>query len=100
MAIQGLSESEVIARRQRGLGNNIRLATSRSYTDILRQNVLIFINIVLFVIGAVLISVGRIGDAVVSVGLILMNIVIGVYQEARAKRQLDKIALLTRPKAA
>lgn len=98
-AIQGLSEGEVIARRQRGLGNNIRLATSRSYADILRQNVLTFINIILLVIGVVLISVGRVGDAVVSVGLILMNIVIGVYQEARAKRQLDKIALLTRPKA-
>lgn len=99
MALQGLSESEVIERRQRGLGNNIRLATSRSYSDILRQNVLTFINVILFVIGAVLIAVGRVGDAVVSVGLILMNIVIGVYQEARAKRQLDKIALLTRPKA-
>jgi cation-transporting ATPase E len=98
-AIQGLSESEVIARRQRGLGNNIRLATSRSYADILRQNVLTFINVILFVIGAVLIAVGRVGDAVVSVGLIMMNIIIGVYQEARAKRQLDKIALLTRPKA-
>lgn len=99
MALQGLTESDVISRRQRGLGNNVRLATSRSYTDILRQNVLTFINIVLFVIGAVLISVGRVGDAVVSVGLILMNVFIGVYQEARAKRQLDKIALLTRPKA-
>jgi cation-transporting ATPase E len=98
-AIEGLSEAEVISRRQRGQGNNVRLATSRSYRDILQQNVLTFINVILFVIGAVLISVGRVGDAVVSVGLILMNIVIGVYQEARAKQQLDKIALLTRPKA-
>jgi cation-transporting ATPase E len=98
-AIRGLTESEAIARRQRGLGNNIRLATSRSYADILRENVLTFINIILFAIGVVLIAVGRIGDAVVSVGLILMNIIIGVYQETRAKQQLDKIALLTRPKA-
>ena len=98
-AIQGLSESEVISRRQRGQGNNVRLATSRSYLDILQQNVLTFINVILFIIGAVLISVGRVGDAVVSVGLILMNILIGVYQEARAKQHLDKIALLTRPKA-
>lgn len=98
-ALQGLSEAEVLTRRQRGQGNNVRLATSRTYADILQQNVLTFINIVLFVIGAVLISVGRMGDAVVSVGLIAMNIIIGVYQEARAKQQLDKIALLTRPKA-
>jgi cation-transporting ATPase E len=96
--IQGLSESEALARRQRGEGNDIRLQTSRSYGDILRQNLLAFINIVLFGIGAVLILIGRIEDAAVSVLLILMNVIIGVFQEVRAKRQLDRIALLTRPK--
>ncbi|MBK8034181.1 MAG: HAD-IC family P-type ATPase [Chloroflexi bacterium] len=99
-SIRGLSESEVTARRARGQGNNVKLQTGRSYVDILRQNVFTFINIVLFSIGAVLVALGRVGDAVVSVGLILLNVVIGVYQEARAKRQLDQIALLTRPKAA
>lgn len=33
-----------------------------------------------------------------SVGLILVNIIIGVVQEVRAKQQLDQIALLTRPR--
>ena len=98
-AIQGLSESDVLARRARGEGNNIRLKTSRSYADIVRQNVLNLINVILFTIGAVMVAIGRVGDAVVSVGLILLNVVIGIYQEARAKRQLDRIALLTRPKA-
>jgi cation-transporting ATPase E len=98
--IQGLSESEALARRQHGDGNDIRLQTSRSYRDILRQNLFAFINIVLFGIGAVLILIGRFEDAVLSVLLILMNIIIGVYQEVRAKRQLDRIALLTRPKVA
>ncbi|MCU0482171.1 MAG: HAD-IC family P-type ATPase, partial [Anaerolineae bacterium] len=53
---------------------------------------------ILFVIGAVMIAIGRWGDAFVSVGLIALNVVIGVFQEIRAKRQLDAIALLTRPK--
>lgn len=99
-SVHGLSEQEVTTRRARGQGNNVRLKTGRSYVDILRQNVFTFINIVLFTIGAVLIALGRVGDAVVSVGLILLNVIVGVYQEARAKRQLDQIALLTRPKAA
>ncbi len=98
--VRGLTESEAVSRRQRGQGNNVNLQTGRTYGEIIRQNVFTFINIVLFSIGAMLITLGRIGDAVVSVGLILLNVVIGVYQEARAKRQLDKIALLTRPKAA
>ena len=95
----GLSESEVVARRARGLGNAVQLQTSRSYLQILRQNAFTFINTVLFSIGLVLILMGRTGDAVVTAGLVLMNVVVGVAQEGRAKRTLDRIALLMRPQA-
>ncbi|MBS1245357.1 MAG: ATPase, P-type (transporting), superfamily, subfamily [Chloroflexi bacterium] len=97
--LRGLSEGEVIARRARGLGNAVRLQTSRSYLQILRQNAFTFINTVLFSIGLVLILMGRTGDAVVTAGLVLMNVVVGVVQEGRAKRTLDRIALLMRPRA-
>ncbi|MDL1902172.1 HAD family hydrolase [Anaerolineae bacterium CFX9] len=97
-AIRGLTDAEAAARRQQGQGNNVEISTSRSYAQILRANVLNFINVILFTIGVVLIALGRVGDAVLSVGLILMNVVIGIYQEIRAKRQLDQIALLARPR--
>ncbi len=97
--LQGLSESEVVARRARGQGNDVALGTSRSYADILRQNVFTFINNVLFGIGIVLIVMGQLGDAVVTAGLVLLNVIVGVVQEGRAKRTLDQIALLTRPQA-
>lgn len=95
----GLTSSEATTRRQQGQGNNLKLDTSRSYADIIRNNVFNLINIILFALGAVMIGIGRVGDAVTSVGLIVLNSVIGIYQEIRAKRQLDRIALLTRPKA-
>lgn len=95
---RGLTESEAQQRRQRGEGNNIKLETSRSYADILRANILNVMNIILFAIGAVMIAIGRPGEAFTSVGLIVLNVVIGIYQEIRAKRQLDEIALLTRPR--
>ncbi|NIV39448.1 MAG: HAD-IC family P-type ATPase, partial [Anaerolineae bacterium] len=66
----------------------------------LRKNAFTFINSVLFGIGIVLILMGQLGDAVVTAGLVLLNVIVGVYQEGRAKRKLDQIALLTRPKAA
>lgn len=96
--LSGLSESEVAARRARGQGNNVRIETSRSYSDIIRSNVFNLMNIILFVIGALMVVIGRAGEAFTSVGLIVLNIVIGIYQEIRAKRQLDQIALLTRPR--
>ena len=94
----GLSESDVRQRHQQGLGNHVKSTSSRSYVEIIRSNVFNAINIILFSIGALMIAIGRASDAITSVGLILMNIVIGIVQEIRAKRQLDHIALLTRPR--
>jgi cation-transporting ATPase E len=96
--ITGLTEQEALARRQRGEGNNVEFATSRSYRDIIRFNVFSFFNIILFVIGAILVLLGRPQDAITGVGVIFVNVVVGVVQEVRAKRKLDEIALLTRPK--
>lgn len=94
----GLTQNEIIERRRRGQGNHIQLQTSRTYADIIRYNVFNLINIILFTIGAVMLMINRPGDAVTSVGLIGLNVIIGIYQEIRAKRQLDQIALLTRPR--
>jgi cation-transporting ATPase E len=98
--VEGLSEGEIIARRERGQGNVVHFQTGRTYLQIVRKNAFTFINTVLFSIGIVLILMGQFGDALVTVGLVLMNVVVGVYQEGRAKRKLEQIALLTRPKAA
>lgn len=96
---QGLTEQEALSRRQQGQGNNVRIDTSRTYWQILWQNFFIFINVVLFSIGFVMILLGLWGDALVSVGVVLLNVVVNVIQEFRAKAKLDRIALLTRPKA-
>lgn len=97
--IQGLSEAEVLARRARGQGNYVPLNTTRSYVQILRENVFTFINNVLFGLGVALVLLGRVSDAAVSVLVVLFNVLVSVAQEIRAKRALDRIVLLTRPKA-
>ena len=53
----------------------------------------------MFVLGVALVVVGRPLDALVSLAVIGTNIVVSVVQEVRAKRTLDRIALLTRPTA-
>ena len=98
--IEGLSESEVAARVRTGQQNVVQYQTGRSYLQILRKNAFTFINTVLFAIAAVLILMGHAGDAAVTAGLVLLNVVAGVVQEGRAKRKLDRIALLARPRAA
>ncbi len=97
--LQGLSQEEVLARRARGQGNTAPAPTSRSYRQILVENVFTFINLCLFGLGVTLIALGRVADALVSTGVISLNVVVSVVQEVRAKRTLDRIALLTRPTA-
>ena len=74
--------------------------SSRPITAILRENVFSLTNLILFGIMIALVLVGKAEDAFVTGGVVLLNVALGVFQEIRAKRQLDRIALLTRPRAA
>src|SRR5579862_3745481 len=74
-AAQGLSEREAGARRAAGQGNTAPLRTGRTYSQIIRENVFSFINNILFLLGLALMVVGRPLDALVSVGVIAVNIV-------------------------
>src|SRR5215470_3874800 len=98
--LQGLSESEVMARRASGQGNMAPLRTSRSFLQIIRENVFTAVNTILFALGFTLIVLGQTTDALVSMSVVFINVLVGVVQEIRAKRTLDRIALLTRPRAA
>jgi cation-transporting P-type ATPase E len=95
----GLTGMEAAARAARGLGNDARIATGRTYAEILRDNVLQPVNILLGIICLVLAALGLYGDAAVTIVLVLVNIVVGLFQEVRAKRSLDRLSVLTRPTA-
>src|SRR5262245_12841230 len=98
LTVQGLTEAEARTRRQRGEGNDAAIGPSRSYWDIARANLFSPFNNLLFAIGAALIALGRVNDALTSVGIGLINALISTVQEIRAKRQLDAIALISSPK--
>ncbi|WP_233160066.1 HAD-IC family P-type ATPase [Pseudonocardia sp. MH-G8] len=95
-AVVGLTQAEADARRGRGEANTAVSGTTRSYARILRTNVFSFYNMILFVIGAALLGLGRYSDALISVGLGLVNALISAVQEIRAKRKLDRLQLLDR----
>ncbi|HRF95967.1 MAG TPA: cation-transporting P-type ATPase, partial [Aggregatilineales bacterium] len=59
----GLTEHEAQTRRANGQGNDAKIQTGRTYQQIIQQNVINLINVILFVIGAVMIGIGRYGDA-------------------------------------
>ena len=95
----GLTETEAVARRAQGQGNDFKLRVSRSYVEIVRENVFTFFNIVLFSLALLLLFLGSPKDAFFTGIVALFNVLVATVQEARAKRKLDKIALLAQPTA-
>ncbi len=97
--LQGLSTHEVLSRRAASKGALMPPPTGRTYAQILREDVFTLINTILFVLCGALLLLGQYSEALISAGAVFFNVAVSVAQEVRAKLALDRIALLTRPKA-
>jgi magnesium-transporting ATPase (P-type) len=96
--VDGLTRAEVDERRARGQVNDVPTTPSRTVGQIVRANVLTRFNALLGSMLVVILFVGPIQDALFGFVLIA-NAGVGIYQELRAKRTLDRLALLTSPRA-
>lgn len=94
--VDGLTAAEVADRLERGLVNEVPPAPSRTISEILRANVLTRFNALIGVLVVIVLVCGSPQDALFG-GVIVANSVIGVIQEVRAKRMLDRLALLSAP---
>ena len=93
----GLTSAQVAERRSRGLANAGGERTSRSVAEILRANILTRFNFILGVLLAVILVAGQPQDALFGIVLVA-NALIGIAQELRAKRTLDRLAVLSAPR--
>jgi cation-transporting ATPase E len=97
-AAAGLTAVEVEERRAAGLTNDVEDPTSRSLADIVRGNVLTPFNLLLGILLVVILAVREYRDALFGFVLVA-NAAIGIVQELRAKRSLDRLAVLNAPTA-
>jgi cation-transporting P-type ATPase E len=96
--IDGLTHEQVAERLVRGWVNDVSVVPSRTVGQIVRANVLTRFNALLGSLLVVILILGPIQDALFGFVLIA-NAGIGIYQELRAKRTLDSLAVLTAPHA-
>ena len=94
----GLTADEVMERIATGRVNATEREGGRSITQILRANVLTRFNAILGSLLVVVVFVGPLQDGLFGV-VLAVNTIIGVAQELRAKRTLDRLAVLTAPTA-
>jgi cation-transporting ATPase E len=93
---RGLDAAEVAERVAAGLTNEARQVTSRTIPQILRANVFTRINAILITMFALILVFGDIRDGLFATAVIA-NSIIGTVQEIRAKRTLDRLAVLNAP---
>jgi cation-transporting ATPase E len=94
----GLTSNEVADRVARGLSNTVPRAPTRTVGQIVRANVLTPINLVIGILAALVIAAGSPKDALFG-GVIIANSVIGIVQELRAKKTLDRLRVISAPRA-
>jgi cation-transporting ATPase E len=94
--IRGLTADEVEQRRVEGRVNHVPDRTSRSYADIVRGNVFTRFNAIIASLAAVVLVVGHPFDALFAAVMVL-NTIIGIFQEVRAKQTLDELRVLVAP---
>ena len=97
-SVTGLTSEEVRQRIEKGEVNSSTQQETKTYTQILAKNALTGFNVILFILGVTLVVLGEWLNALAATGVIFINTFIATFQEFRAKRRLDKISLLMRPK--
>jgi magnesium-transporting ATPase (P-type) len=96
--LTGLTSVEATLRIDRGQTNDVRMGTSRTLSEILRANILTRFNLILGSLLALILAIGPIQDALFGIVLVV-NALVGIVQELRAKRTLDRLAILNEPRA-
>lgn len=96
--IRGLSEAEVLVRKEQGLTNQAECNVGKGVKEIILSNLFTYFNLIFLVI-TVLLCLVRSFRSLTYLPIVLGNIFIGIIQEIRAKRVLDKMSLLNAPHA-
>lgn len=96
--IMGLNENEVAARENAGLVNKAEISTDKSVKEIIRSNTLTYFNLIFFIIAILLCVVGSFRN-LTFLPVVIGNSLIGIFQEIRAKKTLEKMSILNSPHA-
>lgn len=96
--ITGLTDEEVRQRVEEGLTNRADISTDKTTKEIVISNVFTYFNLIFLVITILLIMVGSFRN-LTFLPIIIGNTVIGIVQEIRAKKTLEKMSLLNAPHA-
>lgn len=94
----GLTDKEALLKQKNGESNDSFGIKTKSVPEILRDNLISLFNLVNIILAISLILVGSYRN-ILFMGVVLSNIAIGTFQEIRSKLTIDRLSVLTAPKA-
>ncbi|MBP5407699.1 MAG: hypothetical protein J6Y42_01000, partial [Bacilli bacterium] len=99
----GLTNDQVEKRYQDNLSNKVKDEKGKSLFEIIISNVFTWFNMLYFIIAIILIFIDvknkESFSNLIFVLLVLSNTAIGLFQEIKTKKQVDKLKLLASPTA-
>ena len=90
----GLDDAAVQLRMRSGLANMQVESPTKSEKQIVKEKCLTFFNLIFVVLAVCLMLVGSFGD-ILFLGIAIANTAIGIFQEIRSKRTIDRLTLMT-----
>ncbi len=96
--LNGLSKAQVKEKINQGKVNNQIDANERTFKDIVKDNVFTYFNLIFTILAALVIIAGQYRSLTFMIAIV-SNTIVGIVQEYRAKRVLDKINVLNQPYA-
>lgn len=90
---QGLTSDEVSSLIKEGKTNAVKSKTDKGVVKIITSNLFTYFNAIFCIIGVLLVLAGAY-KSLISLVVIIFNVLIGIFQQLKSKRVLDKLALL------
>ena len=95
---KGLTSAQAEERAAKGLSNGDMDVKTKSIKRIFIDNIFTFFNMINAVLAVLVLITGSIRN-VLFMGIIFSNIAIGIFQEIRSKRVIDRLSIISAPKA-
>ncbi len=96
--IKGLNPEELKQRIQNGQINKSNIKTEKSIKDIIFSNIFTFFNGINLILVLLVFMTGHFRNALFML-VVIINTAIGIFQEIKAKKTLDKLRFLSKPQA-
>ncbi len=95
---QGLTDEQVALRQQQGLVNRQVSGATKTTKQIICENVFTLFNLFNFAVAVGILLVGAYRN-LLFLGVIILNTMIGIVQELRSKREIERLSLISAPHA-